>query len=1453
MGDRLARLRRHSVLLIAAAIAYLPIVFSSPGAVGADTKTYLYIDPGRVLRSATSLWDSDVALGTVTHQNIGYLWPMGPFYWLFETLGSPDWFAQRIWLATLLFAAGAGVRYLLRTLDWQGGGLLVAVLAYELSPYLLDYSARISAVLLPWAGLPWMLALTIRAARVGGWRYPAQFALVVLTVGSVNATSLLLVGIAPVAWLFHARFAERSITTGQGLRAALRIGGLSLAVSMWWIAGLVLQGGYSLPVTRYTETYQTVASASTAPEVLRGLGYWFFYGNDKFGQWIEPSIEYTQGVWLLFLSYGLVVLALLGAALVQWRYRSFFVLLIVLGGFIAIGGHPFDAPSALGSVFKDFTGTDAGLALRSTPRALPMLVLATSVLLGTVVNALQSRWPTGTRPFAALVLIAVVLNNPAMWRIRMIEENLQRDESLPEYWIEAIDALDGSGRDGRVMEVPGSDFASYRWGNTVDPITPGILDRGYVARELVPFGSPESAALLSAFDRRLQEDSVDADAIVPIARLLSVDDIVHRADLTYERFRTPRPVPTADLLDNRSGLGPGTGFGPNDPNVAGPQQTLLDEVFLAIDPSLPDPAPVTVYPVPDALDIVRTRPLSGATVLVGDAEGIVDAAGAGLLDPERPLWFGADLAVDDTLRQTVLTEPAAIIVTDSNKRRARRWGTLRENLGYVERPGEQPLVDDPTDNRLELFPQVEAQSTIDVDDTRTVSVQPGPFALRASNYGNPVTYTNDDRPAFAIDGDIDTAWVVGAFAEARGEWLEFRFAEPTAVAEITFVQAQADANRHITEVTIRGDGRPLLVAPLDPSSWTRGGQTVALPPHDPVEVYEIELTDLDLGRQPSYPGVSPVGFAEVRLGDAAPVTESLRTPTALVSALGADLDRHDLSVVLTRERSNPQEPVRADPEAEIRRDIVLPESRTFTVQGAARLSAAAGETTIDALIGRANSVSGVPLVARSSGRLPGDLRSAASFAIDGDIDTAWTGEFGPQDGQWVEFESEAGISFDALSVSVVTDGLHSVPTVLRVVVDDDVVGEFPTGLRLVDEARGATTEITIPVTASGRKLRLEVVAADERPTRDWYSNIFTPMPMAIAEVALGDEVRFGPPTAVDTGCVVIANVDGNPLRARIQGTAGMALEREELAIVGCDEIETRRGGFTVRTAGRSVGLDIDQLVLRSPRVRPAPAVQPPVQVIDQDDTNYVLAVPASDRDRWLVLGQSHNLGWRATLDGRSLGEPVLIDGFANGWRLSAGAEQVVELEWTPQRLVGRSIWISLVAIVVALGLARRGRRSGDPSTAARSDGPIQPMLRPLPFLDLAPPVPPGPWRSALVAGTGVALFAWLNLPRLPGLAVLVGLAVVVALRVRIRWTMPALAGALIFGLTSVAIMIAQRRFRYPPDFGWPQQFRDLHVYGVLCLLLLAADYVVAVVAPDRTKAAPGRTHRSASRPATPSR
>ncbi len=1430
----LDRHREAGIVALAALVAYVPIVFSSPGLVGADTKTYLYLDPGRLMQRATSLWDSDVALGTVTHQTIGYLWPMGPFYWTLEQLGSPDWFAQRLWLASVLLAGALGVRYLLRTLGWTGSGLLVAMLAYELSPYLLDYSARISVILLPWAGLPWLLGLTIKSVRSGGWRHPALFALVAVTVGSVNATSLLLVGLAPVLWIFHASMVERSVSPGDAVRAALKIGVTSLGVSLWWIAGLFLQGGYSLPVPRYTESYQVVAEASTAPEILRGLGYWFFYGNDKFGPWIEPSVDYTQGVWLIFVSFGLVVLALLGAAVVRWRHRSFFLLLLVVGALIGIGAHPFDSPSLLGRLFSDFTRTDAGLALRSTPRAVPMVVLATSVLLGSLVNAMSRRWPGWGRGFGLLVLLAVVLNNPAMWKIRMIEPHLNRPENIPEYWLEATQQLDALDDGSRVMELPGTDFASYRWGNTVDPITPGLMDRGYVSRELVPFGSAQSAALLGAFDRRFQEDAVDLDAVIPISRLMSIGDLVHRADLTYERFRTPRPIPTAALLDSVDGLDIPEGFGEPVPNVAGPEAFVFDEVFLGTSVDLPDPAPVTRYGVPDPLAVIRTEQVGASTVLVGGASGLVDAAGAGLVDPERSIFFAADLLSDLDAEQLVLAGPSQIIITDSNRKRAKRWGTLRENEGYTERAGEVPLVFDPTDNRLDVFPALDTVEGLNVDDTRTVAVDIGPVDVSASAYGNPVTYTNDNRAAFAVDGDPDTAWVVAAFAEPRGEFLRLEHREPTEIAEITLVQPSVEANRHITEVKISADGREIGRFGLDDSSLIPSGQTIEFPSPVIATTWDIEIIDVDFPQQATYPvGVSPVGFGEVRLGeDARPILEQVRTPRAFVDRLGDDLDEHDLSVVLSRERSNPSEPVRDDPEAAIVRLVPLPAARTFEVAGSVRLSAYADEVIIDGLVGRSAGVDGVGLSAWSSGRLPGDLRSAASSALDGDRSTAWTGVFGPQAGQSITIERALPLALDSITVEVVTDLHHSVPTVFRLIADGIEVGDFPTGLAAVDSPRGTTTTVVLPAAATASRLTLQAVEVSERQTLDWYSHTDHAMPISIAEVDLGAGVRFGAPVDLATGCRDdLLSIDGRSVAVEVVGSAVEAAARGEMRLVGCDPVETTADIEVAAASGTATGFDLDQVVLTSSRPVASPVSTPDLIVDRRSDTEFKVEVPGSSADRWLILGQSHNRGWRATADGVDLGAPIVIDGFANGWLLPAGSDSVVSLTWTPQRYVGWMLLLSALSLAACLAMIWFSRPSEVASNRwGRFDGPVIPEIGALPLLERSDPARVG--RVPMLAGAVAAVvFAAVNLPQWLPAALVMGAVLVLGVRWRrFGSTAPLLATASL-GLASLYTMIQQRRFRYPPDFVWPQRFERVHILGVLAVLLIFVEYVRSAVSP----------------------
>ncbi|MEO6627379.1 MAG: alpha-(1-_3)-arabinofuranosyltransferase family protein, partial [Aquihabitans sp.] len=343
MSVRLRRRLREGVpsFLLAATI-FIPLLFTKPGAVGADTKTYLYLDPDRMLGRATSMWDPHIGLGTVTHQNIGYLWPMGPYYWLAEQVGMPDWVAQRLWIGAIMFLAGLGVRFMLKTMGQEGPHVTAATFCYALTPYVLTLAARLSVILLPYAGLPWMIGLTVLSLRRKRWREPAIFALLIATIGSVNATALILVGTAPLVWIFHEVVITRDVRFRDAAAAVGRIGVLTIACSLWWMSGLWAQGGYGIDILRYTETAQTVATASLSLEVLRGLGYWFFYGEDRFGPWISPSRNYMRRLDLIAASYLIPGLGLVGLAVARFRERAFFAGLLLLGVLLSVGAHPWN-------------------------------------------------------------------------------------------------------------------------------------------------------------------------------------------------------------------------------------------------------------------------------------------------------------------------------------------------------------------------------------------------------------------------------------------------------------------------------------------------------------------------------------------------------------------------------------------------------------------------------------------------------------------------------------------------------------------------------------------------------------------------------------------------------------------------------------------------------------------------------------------------------------------------------------------------------------------------------------------------------------------------------------------------------------------------------------------------------------------------------------------------------
>ena len=261
------------------------------------------------------------------------------------------------------------------------------------------------------------------------------------------------------------------------------------------------------------------------------------------------------------------------------------------------------------------------------------------------------------------------------------------------------------------------------------------MDRPYLARELVPYGSPASADLLNAIDGRLQIRTLEPDALAPLARLFRAGTIATRNDLEFEHFNTPRPRHLWQLFGEAEGLDAPTSFGdpqPNNPSVLAPMQ---DELALLSDPNLPDPPPVSAFPVDDAVAIAAAHVGAVPLIVAGDADGLVDLAEAGLARGRRarPLRRRPRSRRPDEL-DAALEQGAVLVVTDTNRRAGQRWGSIRHTRGYTERAGEELLDEDPTDNRLDVFPG-------STDDARSIAIATGDLWTTATATATPSTST----------------------------------------------------------------------------------------------------------------------------------------------------------------------------------------------------------------------------------------------------------------------------------------------------------------------------------------------------------------------------------------------------------------------------------------------------------------------------------------------------------------------------------------------------------------------------------------------------------------------------------------------------------------------------------------------------------------------------------------
>ncbi len=1369
---RVTRLPRIDAV-VAVVVAYLPFFLSSPGRVSSDTKQYLYLDPGSFLARIPWLWDSQVAAGTVSHQHIGYLFPIGPFYWLGEVVGLPDWVTQRLWLGTISLAALLGARWLFTHLGVRRSGANVGALVYGLSPYQLAFTARISVLLLPWAALPWLVGLTMRAARRGGWRDPAIFALVVLTISGVNASAFLLVAIGPVIWIGLELFGGRT-RARDALAAGSRIALLSLAVSPWWIAGIWAQGAYGLPILQLTENVRTVASASSPGDILRGLGNWFFYGYDRGGRALVQADAYLTTRSVVVASFLVPSAALLAGVITRWRHRAYFATCIVVGTIVGVGAWPFDSTTRYGAWWKSFTNaTSIGLALRNTPRVVPVVVLGVAGLLAAGVAALTPRMIRAAAGFGLVLAVSVALL--PVWQDGFFTPSVERPNDVPAYWHEATRALDRQSHATRILEIPGSSFATYRWGNAVEPITPGLTTRPYLAREVLPYGSPESVNLFDAFERRIQNGSFEPNTVAPIARIFGVGTVAVRSDLAYERSGAPHPRDLWQKLTapRPTGLTGPRAFGPTTRN----QAATPDGVDLRTPATAADPPPVALFGVRAAVPIVRAAADRNPIVMSGDGDGIVDLAGAGLITGEERILELASLP-PAALRHALQTG-ASLALTDSNRRRVTSYfSSIRDTKGATERAG-QTTKDingyagdlDPLPNRGDAARSVVEQHGARVDATADGG------ADRA-----------EDHAAKAFDGDVRTSWRVGG-SDPLGAAITVRPYRAPRVDHIAIVQPlELPRDRWISRVRITVDDAPPFEVDLGDASITPQGQRIAFPT---TSVHRLTVAIAGIHEPPFDPQfANAIGLAEIRL-DHVKVRETVRLPLDLSNRVGGDAAGHPLAVVMNRLRQDTATDGRLDEELALDRRLVLPDTRTYSLGGTARANPDAADPTIDTVLG--TTVPGVTF--RASEHLRGDVGARASRAFDGQASTAWTTNYGQQLGQWVEASATNPVTTDHLSFSALADAAHTTPTRVDVVADGRVVARTNVSTPVVDGRR--TVTVAFPP-ATARTWRLTVTAVPA-PTGTGAN-----APAQVPPVALDAITIPGLPTAPETGTISAAcrtdlvRVDGTPVPVRITGTDAAA--RSGLALDACDgPLELARGSHTITTArGWDTAIDVDRLVLDSNRAGSATAVRPLVapahsgtrfRVRNPSPSTVDIAGHTDGKPFWLVLGESHNRGWQARLNGHDLGAPTLVDGYANAWYVQPDHAGPISLalEWAPQRYIWIALALSVAGILLCGAILFFTRRRRTARVPLAPDGDLDAVPHPVRLAALTRR-PLGPTLLATASVFAVtAVASRLSYAVLAAVAML-GLAVI-----------PRLTPLL--GLLAAALLMASR-IDHRPELAW---------------------------------------------------
>ncbi len=1236
-------------ILLALAFLSLPFL-SAPGRFVFDTRDPAWFNPTTYMVRSVSLWRAMPYLGQEQHD--GILVPMAVSVWALRSIGLPIWVAERLWHGLLLFATVGSTILLVDGLRGRKTLIapLAAGLAYTLTPYVIAYGLPFTPVFLPYVLLPVLLLVALRGAGEPGLMWPAIFGLVTFLMGGGNGAPQLYVLMAAWTLIAWQVFAQKAVSLRRGISFVVWSFLLFVGLNAWWL--FLLSSPEVFNALKFSEQPPVINITSSPGEALRGLGFWAFYGGDQFGSWVVPARTYITAPLLVLTGFAVPIGAFVSAWLVRWAHRIYFVLLGALAVFISVGIFPFRAPSPFGRALSWAYAHVTGVAgLRTTYKVTAEVNLAMALLAGIGLEALWTRLSTRGRRrslrWVALAAAVVIVgaNGYPLWTGHLYNP-ARGVAGVPAYWKQALASLDQRDTDYRAFFAPATYWTTYTWGSIKESVVATDPDVNAVYPLRLPIAQRYGSNLVAAIEEPYL-DGASATGTAQLMRYLGVRDVVLQNDLDWQRSHTASPAELQTLRTDPD-LRPTLEFGLPGQNVdMGGSATASAEG---------PPPPVEVLSVVDPEPMVRAEAPT-PVVVSGDGFGIAGAARQGFLPEGTPLLYSGALTPQG-LQAVLADDRPSFLITDSNRREVWYFAGPRAPHSYTL-PARQSIAGHP--NGYLLFGDRSA--------TQSVAEYPGLRAITASGYGAVFGTSVQYRPSNAFDGDPATWWVVGNGSTPAGAWIQADMATPTRVARLSITQPDAWWLREIRVVRLTfSDGSSVL------GNVARGRDvTITFPPRTTTS---IRVSIAQIGGNPVSGKRSGSAISDVSIPGIY-AAETIRVPTDLFDTVGRipngldQLAASPFTYVFQRARS--YYPGGPDEEVRIDRRFEVAGARTLILGGTVGLRVGATDAQLDSVLRGPQD-----LTAISSSRLLGNPAFRGSSAIDGDPSTAWLASAAPHESLSIGFPEHR---IDRIVVDTAVGSDRDPITRIRAVFPD---GSVAFG-NLVDPASGV-----ISVRFPSRSVSGVTLVVDS------YRSVAGEKPgvIGINEVHIAGVRPLSMRPDAQAPCSdAVAQVDGVPIRVRAVGTVQDLLRGRTLPLTTCDG-----AGLSFATGWHHLvvggGLEPESITLASPSGPTTTGASdlPSISATASAGGGLDVQVRNAHDPYFLVTGQNWDPHWTATIGGTSLGPPMLVDGYAAGWRIDRPGAYVVTVRYAKQRLYLVALTVSGVTLIVAVAAISVGRR-----------------------------------------------------------------------------------------------------------------------------------------------------------------